>query len=65
MLYKNNTKVRVMYQAEPRTGVIISSKQTDNAVRYAVALDVPNHYNWRENFKPVVVFQADSVKELK
>ena len=54
-----------MYQAEPRTGVIISSKQTDNAVRYAVALDVPNHYNWRENFKPVVVFQADSVKELK
>jgi hypothetical protein len=65
MLYKNNTKVKVVYQAEPRTGVIVSSQQTDTAVRYAVALDVPNNYTWRENFKPVVVFQSDSVKELK
>ena len=65
MLYKNNTKVKVVYQAEPRTGVIISSQQTDTAVRYAIALDVPKNLLWRENFKPVVVFQADSVKELK
>ena len=65
MLYKNNTKVKVVYQAEPRTGVIISSQQTDTAIRYAIALDVPKNLLWRENFKPVVVFQADSVKELK